>query len=223
LPQQPAKARRIEPGDCLAKIAFELGYAKDTIWNFGPNEALKTTRKNKYILQPGDILQIPPRRPKQIAAQVAKCYTLRLTDVPEILRVRFVTFSLKPRANSPYLLHIESASGSIIPDRKGSTDGAGFLIESIPPDAISAEVWFGTGQFREIYQIDLGQVNPLDSTAGIQSRLRNLSYLDNCVATGKLDELTIAALKRFQSDNQLPATGQPDAATRAKLEEVFLS
>ncbi len=215
---------RVEPGDCVAKIAFELGYAQNTIWDFGPNESLRSKRRSKFILQPGDTLQIPPKRLKQIEVQAGKRYLLRLADIPEILRVRFVTFSLRARANAPYLFHVETASGTVIPDRKGSTDGEGLLSEFIPPDAIHAEVWFGTGQFRETYPIDLGRACPLDSTVGVQNRLHNLSYLDsaNCVP-GELDEFTVAALRRFQADNQLLVTGEPDKATIAKLEGVHLS
>lgn len=221
-PAQSPSARTIAAGDCLAKVAYELGYAQDTIWNFGSNESLRNLRKNRYILEAGDVLQIPPRRLKRIPASTGNLYVVQLVDVPEILKIRFVTFSLGPRANVDYLLHIESASGAPVPDRKGTTNSDGFLIESIPPDAIRAEVWFGTGKLREVYPVDLGRVDPLDSIGGLQGRLRNLSYLAE-FRPGELDENTREALRRFQADNRLDVTGEPDAATRAKLEEIFLS
>jgi peptidoglycan hydrolase-like protein with peptidoglycan-binding domain len=47
----------------------------------------------------------------------------------------------------------------------------------------------------------------------LQQRLHAQGYLTNDKKTGKLDDATEAALRSFQRDRHLPATGIPDDAT----------
>lgn len=51
----------------------------------------------------------------------------------------------------------------------------------------------------------------------IQQRLSSAGALSEERQTGELDVETRAALRRFQGANDLPATGDPDAATVGKL------
>jgi peptidoglycan hydrolase-like protein with peptidoglycan-binding domain len=66
-----------------------------------------------------------------------------------------------------------------------------------------------------------------DALRRIQEKLVSSGKLESAHTSGALDAPTREALRRFQSENQLPATGAPDDATVAKLglapAEVFRS
>jgi hypothetical protein len=222
-PSDPKTSWTIELGDCLASVAFDLGFAQDTIWTFGGNAGLRKVRTTGYDLQSGDILQIPPKRVKKIAAQVKNRYPIRLVDVPERLKVRFVRFNMKPKSGEPYLLHVETAEGSPRPDKQGTTDGGGFLEEPIPPNAISANVLLGKKPHIEEHTFRLGAMNPGTEIGGMQRRLLSLGYLDEVQSPGIIDEPTRMALQRLQSDYKLNVTGEWDGPTKGKIEELFLS
>lgn len=213
----------VQMGDCLSNIAFQKGFAPDTIWQDGGNAELRAQRKSLHILLPADQLTIPKKRRRDISIAAGQRAILQLVAVPEILRMRFLTYTQKPRAGVEYLLQITRADGEPVADRKGQTDADGFLEEPIPPNAISGEVWLGTGVNREEIPIQLGHVNPIDDVRGTQSRLMDLNYLTDEDEAGELGEKTRAALKTFQFEHALPITGERDDATLAKLEAMFLS
>jgi len=213
----------IAPGDCLASVAFATGFAKDTVWNYGANSELASRRSSGYDLEQGDVLHIPKKRQKTIQGQTGNRYPVQLVDVPERLKIRFVRVNLKPKENEPYLLEVTAADGSPLPARQGSTDGAGFLDEPIPPNAAEARVLLGRKPGQIEYLFRLGEMNPPTEWGGVQRRLINLGYLDDEVTTGEPDEPTKQALLRLQSDYDLQATGELDAPTKAKIQELFLS
>jgi hypothetical protein len=72
----------------------------------------------------------------------------------------------------------------------------------------------------------VGLLQP-DAVRRIQERLVSSGKLEGAHTPGALDAPTREALREFQSDNELPATGAPDDATVAKLglapAEVFRS
>jgi peptidoglycan hydrolase-like protein with peptidoglycan-binding domain len=58
------------------------------------------------------------------------------------------------------------------------------------------------------------------SATEVQSRLIDLGYYDGPV-NGKPCRQTILALTKFQRDQGLPATGQPDPVTMQTLRESY--
>ena len=60
------------------------------------------------------------------------------------------------------------------------------------------------------------EVNPLE----LQSRLRDLGYYDGPVETEPWQE-TLKALRKFQSDHDLPVTGCPDPDTMRIMRETY--
>lgn len=214
-------SHKVRTGDCLASIAFQNGFPPETIWNDGANEPLRELRKNMHLLAVNDIVWIPERRVKSIVASTGVRYVLQMPQVPELLRVRFVTPSLKPRQGVPYLLQLSLADGTPLPDRTGSTDAEGFLVEPIPPNAWKGEIWLGKGQARELYPVQLGALWPAGELSGVLARLNNLGY--RCENSSGLDEETRDALQQFQRDHQLEPTGEMDDATRAALAQIHLT
>jgi len=213
---------RIVQGECVAQLGYRYGFFPETIWDHPRNRALRAERSNLHILQPDDFVFIPAKKPRDIAVRTGLRTTLLRKGVPEELNVRFLRDDDSPRADEPFLLSITTASGALVSDIKGTTDARGFVHASIPPDATVAHIVLGKGSRQEVFELDLGYVNPIDSIAGVQARLNALGYPcgneDN-----ELGERTGQALRTFQQDRGLEVTGKPDEPTKKKLLEVSLS
>jgi Putative peptidoglycan binding domain len=106
--------------------------------------------------------------------------------------------------------------------RKGTTDADGLLSEPIPPNAVRGEIVLDKAEDQQTFSGRLGQVRPMDSLAGIQARLNSLHSLCG-EEDGELNEFRRAALREFQARYECEVPGEVDAATRAKLKEVFRS
>jgi Putative peptidoglycan binding domain len=210
-------------GDCIATIAFQFGFAPETVWNHGANEELRSRRTTGWILLPGDVVTVPAKRVGTLDVSTGQRYILRRRGVPEKLRVRFLTVRDEPRAGLRYLLKTHCASGEPIADRSGVTDGKGFLNEPIPPDATTGEILLSGEDGIETYQYALGTLNPnLSDTSGWLERLWNLGF--QWTALDRPDDGEVRQqLRFFQVRHQLPVTGEPDAATLDKLEELHRS
>jgi len=211
----------VEEGDCIASLAFDSGWLPESLWQ--QNAQLhQEHRKDLHILNPGDLVKLGVIRRKKIPGATGNRYILRRKGVPEILRVRFVDFCDEPRPGISYSLSIETADGEPVPVKTGSTDGDGFVIQSIPPNAISGEIVLHTPDGDEAYNLDLGYIDPVDEISGAQGRLNNLRY--SCgVQDGQMSPATLCALEKFQMDYGLEVTGELDAQTKSKLEEIHLS
>lgn len=220
-PGAPSFTHAVIDGECVAKLAARFGFSADTVWNLPDNAALKARRKDMNILAPGDALVIPARRSLWIEASTAKRYALRQKGGAQTLNIRFL-FGTRPRANLDYLLKIACDDGAIMADQAGKTDADGFVKATVPPATISAEITLLDGPLREVHSFAVGAVRPIDTLEGVQARLRNLGYdcADEDASSGPM---TGAALRAFQQDHQLAVSGEIDDATRATLQDVFLS
>ncbi|HEU0121548.1 MAG TPA: peptidoglycan-binding protein [Bryobacteraceae bacterium] len=200
-------------GDCISSIADEAGFFWETIWNDPGNAELKKLRKNPNSLLPGDVLVVPDKRKREEQCVTTKTHRFRLKGVPVQLRYRMLDVEGKPRARIPYSLIVDGA------EKKGSTDGNGVLTETIKPKSKKARlVLKPAGEPEEVYLFDLGQLHPVEDMRGLQGRLKNLGFLDG-EPSGEFDEDTADALRKFQKANELPETGEADAATQAKVAE----
>lgn len=200
----------VKQGDCMNSIAFEAGFAPDTLWNHPRNAELKSVRKNMDVLFPGDRVFIPELQEKQESRPTDQHHRFRRRWVPAKLRLRFVEFQ-EPRGNEDYTIEID---GTI---QKGVTSGDGSLEVSLPPNAEKAVVLLGPDQDR--FEFDIGQVDPIESISGVQARLNNLHY--HCGSNdGMLGPMTRRALKQFQGEHGLPETGEMNEETRSKLKDM---
>jgi hypothetical protein len=57
--------RRVHQGDCLNSIADETGFFWETLWNHASNDSLKQQRRDPNVLEPGDVVHVPDKTPKQ--------------------------------------------------------------------------------------------------------------------------------------------------------------
>jgi type VI secretion system secreted protein VgrG len=106
---------------------------------------------------------------------------------------------------------------------EGKTSGEGVVEHDIPDDADVAAltVWIeDRPEGRSVqYRVKLGALEDSSVVSGAQARLKNLGYYAGSFGD-VLDADTRAALKDFQVDHQLEATGELDAGTVQKLSDV---
>ena len=200
----------VGPGDCMNSIAFERGFYHKTLWDLPENSELKEVRKDPFVLRAGDRVFVPEIAPKEESRPPEQRHVFRRKGVPAKFTV-VLRDGGAPRANESYRMCIDGEW------RSGKTDADGLLTESIPPNAKSATLVLGDNE--EEYTIDLGQVDPIDVTTGIQDRLRNLGFYvgEN---TGELDDETQAALAEFQKSQSLPGNGELSDETRDALKRA---
>ncbi|NVJ07342.1 peptidoglycan-binding protein [Myxococcus sp. AM001] len=218
--QSGPTAHVIQQGECLSTLAHQHGLHADTVWDLPDNRDLKLRRKNKNILMPGDTVILPPRRLALRDVAPANAYRIRRKDAAEELRIRFLDRQDRPRAGAPYLIAIDGPNGT--EERTGKTDGDGFVRESVSASTTEVRVTLGQELEQETFVFRAAHLDPLDTLSGVQGRLTNLGYPCD-KDEGKLGALTRRALRDFQRDEGLKMTGEPDASTRAAIEEKHLA
>jgi N-acetylmuramoyl-L-alanine amidase len=67
--------------------------------------------------------------------------------------------------------------------------------------------------------LQIGHLDPVEETTGIQGRLNNLGF-DCGEVDGIIGPQTEAAVRAFQDEHSLEADGIPGPKTQAKLKEV---
>ncbi len=215
---QPASARpigegeyEVRPGDCMSSIAAQSGHFWETIWNDPANEGLRDAGRDPNVLLPGDRITIPPLEPKQEPGESEMLHRFVRLGEPTKLRLQILDDD-QPVANQPWELQVDGKTYS------GTTDPQGKLEVDIRGSAGRASLVVGTeenGQY--LYDLDLGDMDPVESIRGVQKRLQNLGF--HCPDHGQLDEETQQAILAFQKRYELPETGQPDERTRTTLKE----
>ena len=203
-------AHTVRQGDCISSIAHEAGFFWETLWDHPGNAGLKQLRRNPNALLPGDKVFIPDKRRKEESCDATQLHTFRIKGVPVRFSLQLLDCGGDPRPQVPYTLEIDGSS------RRGRTDAGGRISEIIPPAARRAKLTMGpSGRPSEVYEFQLGHMNPLDDIAGLQARLQNLGYLKQ--VTGEMDAATRGGLRKFQRACGLAETGEPDGATHSTL------
>lgn len=201
-------------GECLSSIALETGFFYETLWNHAGNSALKQKRKSPHVLLEGDKVHVPEVRLKEENGATEKRHRFRRRGVPSRLKLQVKDHLGKPRAGAAFLLDVDGNKQS------GKLDGNGFLDVAISPNARRANLNVENGQ--EEFDLTLGGTDPISELTGVQHRLNNLGYACG-FPDGEMNEQTVMALIKFQQENGLEDTGEPDAPTRDKLEELHKS
>lgn len=195
----------VQQGECISSIAEQYGLSWEKVWNHGDNLQLRSLRKDPNVLYPGDEVALPERETKTISKGTEQRHRFMRKGAAAKLKLRLLDEG-RPRSYLPYQLEIE---GRVI---SGTTDGDGFLEHLIPPTARHGRITAGSGATRDVYDLDFGVLDPLSTEEGVAGRLTDLGYaVDN----------PTEAVKAFQQDEGLTATGEADSATRTRLKEKF--
>ncbi|MBN1960762.1 MAG: peptidoglycan-binding protein [Deltaproteobacteria bacterium] len=109
---------------------------------------------------------------------------------------------------------------------EGTTDGDGYLNETIPKDASVGQLTIWIDEYPEGTQLNWpieisdDELLPSASIEGALLRLRSLGYFNGELVAELTPEAQIA-VQQFQEDNELEISGELDEATAAKLSEVY--
>jgi len=211
-----ATEHRVEPGDSLYTIAKRFRILNwRSIYDAAENAALREIRPNPHVLQPGDIVVIPDSI--QSGTGIAldrRVVVTRRKRGNQPLRVVIRKNDEEPLANLDYRIAFQGG------EAKGQTDKNGLIREEIPVGVIKVDLTAGDRSWT----LMVGHLNPLAETSdqgihGAQGRLKNLKYY-----FGPVDGASNAdfkeALEHFQTDHELPVTGEFDEETRDELLSV---
>jgi outer membrane protein OmpA-like peptidoglycan-associated protein len=141
-------------------------------------------------------------------AQQTHDFDVRL-GFSRLLRLTLLDSEHEPLANMKW---------SILHDfgqEEGVTDGDGKLVARLPQRLENTVLVHELGSV----QLSLAQLDPVEQLSGLQKRLRNLGY--DCTTSGEMDDATRQAVAEFQIDEELEATGEPNAETRERLRALY--
>jgi len=200
----------VRPGECISSIARNTGHFWDTLWKDAGNTELRTARQDPNVLMPGDRVNVPPVRPKQEPGQSEMRHRFIRRGEPSKVRIVVKQRGI-PQGNQPYTLDVD---GEIL---TGILDPEGKLERAIPGNAKKGKLIVGVAPDTLEYDLNLGGLDPVESWAGVQARLKNLGY--ECEVTGQFDEQTLDAVNEFRHNLGLPPAERLDQATRERLEQ----
>jgi hypothetical protein len=200
------KKHVVVQGECISSIAFTHGFLPEKIWDHPENRALRSLRKDSSVLLEGDEVFIPDCTPARATVASGARHVFVRKGVPEKLRVRLLDGRGKPRSNLAFVLYADD-----LPERRGKTDGDGVLEAPISPTTARVRIVVEGNAGGELHELDLGHLDPIGHTSGIQARLSNLGYYRGAI-DGEAGPLTSSAIRAFQSDRGLRTTGSVDEA-----------
>jgi hypothetical protein len=192
--------------DCISSIANRFGFFWQTLWFHPNNAALRSLRKNPNVLMKGDKVFVPKKVLRQESRPTDAKHVFVRMGIPSRFRMRILR-NQEPRKNERYVLTLGGQSSD------GQTDGDGLIDIFIPANARSGKLVVGSGKTQQIFNLDLGHMDPVSTKAGQIQRLVNMGY--DC-GLNKQKGLP-QALRSFQIDNYLPETGEADGATLETL------
>lgn len=203
----------VKQGDCIMSIAEKFGFKWETIWNHPDNADLKQLRKDPNILFPGDIAVIPDKTPRFETAPTDQLAKFVKKSPPAQVRLRLLDMKRRPRANVQFTADADGVISS------GQSDGDGYITIPVLPKTQELKLSVSEGSKTDEYTLPLGSIDPIEEISGVQQRLANLGYPCG-PEQGTMGEVTKAALRAFQKEMKLDATGRLDDTTRRKLKQM---
>jgi hypothetical protein len=221
---------RVRQGQCVHSIAKQYGVPWQRIWEHEQNAQLRERRDGENILYPGDVVFVPEREARQETGTTDQRHRFRVRGRSVRFRIRLVqpvgqqsgaqspsgaggNTRLEPRSNVAFQLEVDGRTQS------GTADNDGVIDVPVPADATQGRLIINPGPEQEMVTVRIGYVNPLSEISGVRQRLTNLGFCCGDESEDE-DESLIRAVRRFQQDQGLEVTGQPDQATRDRLREV---
>jgi hypothetical protein len=204
---------KVVQGDCIKSIAAKHGLEPDAIWEHANNASLREKR-NAFALFPGDVLFVPDRLEKSVPVATSRSHTVVVKIPKTLLHIRFLDVDDEPRKDVPYTLEIDGV------EFEGTTTADGEVKQEIRADARSGTLTLNPGQGadEEVYTVELGHLDPIEETSGLQARLQHLGLYTGEV-DGKLGSRTRDAILAYQRAYDLSDTGELDDDTKNHLQQ----
>ena len=198
----------VRQGEFLDLIAWRHGVAADQIWQHPANEAVRAERGEGNVLHPGDVLFVPDAEQDRLPLRKGQTNAF-LARIPTVqLRVR-VTDENGPIAGEAF-----TVEGGDREPVNGSTDGDGVAEFEAPMN--SPDLVLRLPGRSRVFRVAVGHLDPVTEESGVDARLRQLGHL----RPGDDPERDRSeAVRSFQAQEGLEATGETDDATRAALLE----
>ncbi len=200
----------IKQGESVISLSELHGLFAETIWNDPANAELKAKRKDMNVLMPGDVLVIPDKRLKEVRRETNNVHKFQRKGIPAIFRMQLFEIE-EPRANQKFTLEVDGQRF------EGQTDSRGVLEQAIPANSKKGVLIIGADALQ--LKLDFGYLDPINEIAGVKKRLNNMGYDCGEPTNGINDEMR-NQLKKFQKRFELEETGETDAETLKKLEEL---
>jgi LysM repeat protein len=162
----------VRQGDYLLKLASQFGFDADTVWGDPENQQLNTLRTDPNILFPGDVLQIPdPVAADPTSLTPGSTNNFVSTPPTATLQVQFIGADGSPLASAAYQIQeLPALTGQ-------QTDGSGLATIQVPVSYETLTVVFTDS--GAAYQLQVGDMDPINSLSGIFKRLQNLGFIAN--------------------------------------------
>ena len=205
----------------MSSLAEEWGFPDyKAIYLDAGNAAFRKNRPNPNIIFPGDVLLIPDLGSKEHLCPTDQRHRFVLTKAQVYLRLCLQDDLHQPYRNARYHLRVG------IDHYHGSTDDHGMVERRISADASNGEITIFTaendsGDTGYTFLLNLGHLDPIDETSGVDARLINLGFGPPGQEDRELSaEARVEALKAFQERFGLEVTGEEDDGTRRKLSQL---
>ena len=220
-PDTASKQHIAELNDCFTSIAAMHGFDPESLWNHPANEEIRKKRDSMNILAEGDVVNIPEKPVKWEKMETGNRYTIKKQNLMSKVHIQLLDMSGNKRPNVKYLFSITTRSCDVVPDREGTTDSEGFLLEPIPPDTDTVCVIIIDNGCEDRYDLKVGSLEPFDTLKGKQQRLRNLGF--HCEYEEEEGVTTLEAVKGFQERYGLEVSGKICEETVKRLRKLSVS
>lgn len=207
----------VAQGETLASIAVVHKVAYRSVRHAAENEELLRTRTPEQLFE-GDIVFIPEETPKPVLLETDRVYTFVVRPASIPLQVRFLCGGA-PRALEPCRIRLDDAEPI-----ETKLDADGWLRTEAPVAATRLVVtFFPDTDYAEEATLQIGHLDPITQTRGVQQRLNNLGF-DCGAEDGDAAERTQAALRAFQATTgESPPSGTACSQTMAALADLHRS
>ncbi len=196
--------------DHVHELAWRTGVSTSDVWDDPRNRGLRAQGRTPAILAPGDLIHLPTHlRPMRIVPGTTNSFRAIIPAFRTRLRL------VKDDSFTPWASTKLSIRMGTSPPREAATDSSGWVELEVPVTTS----WIVIELVDQAVQVDLevGGLDPITTIDGVRMRLCLLGGYHGRMR-GEIDESLKAALRTYQHHRSLDVTGEPDDATRARLQ-----
>jgi len=183
------------------------------IWNHPKNARLKEMRSNPEVLAPCDVIGLPENKPRTYSISPGQDLTVTVPNPKRKVEVRLCDFAGQPLAGKTFEVDGRKEDPPL------KTDGKG--VASFTIGVLTSRVILHFTELDIDIPVNVGGLDPHDTTSGAVGRLTNLGFYVWQPRTGEQEEAYLEhVFEEFQRQQGLEVTGKLDKPTMAKLCEL---